>query len=258
MTSWANNNRMPLKKKEPSIRSFFSSPSDDYAVVTLGFLYGFIYSQRSAEPYYIQDKQGYIQPLLKTSPILHYIKDAPSSAINMAMDPEMFAPVLNTMSLATMKRTITSILQYNGETTYKIDEFLNNYGAMRQSYDAGIVLDISGCVPAVISGLKSYQKRTGKKTMRIFVMTDNMNLLREFATTGDPSWNYVSLMRVNAPTTKEYTLTKTLAEIKVLQQMEFLAIRMSSALGRLLFLTNEKIQSESQIFAVDNQRWKAI
>ena len=258
MTSWANMKTIPLKKKEPMIRSYFSSPSNDYTTSTLGFLYSFLYCQRSAEPYYIYDPNGYFQPLLKTSPILHFLKDLPSQATNFASDPQTLAPVLNSMSLPTLKRITDSILQYNNETNYKIDTFLSNFGLTKQTFDVGIVLDVSGCVPIVNSGLKLFQKRTGKKTLKVFVMTENMEYLREFATSGDPSWSYTSLMRMNAPTEKDYQLTKILAELRIMQQVDFLAFRFATPLGKLLYLTNPKVNAESQVISVDGQGWKAL
>jgi hypothetical protein len=254
MSSWANLKVVPLQKKESSVRSFFAT-SDDYATSALEFLYSFIYTQRSAEPFYIYDSHGYAQPLLKSSPILHYLKEKPT---NPSSDVQQMAPVLNTMNLASLKRSINSIFQYNGETSYKIDTFLTNFGLLRQTYDVGIVLDISGCVPSVVSGLKTIQKRTGKKTLKVFVMTNDTNLLREFATAGDPSWTYVSMMQTKMPQDKDYKLTKTLAELKLMQQMEYLVFRIGSPLGKLLYLTSQKISTESQVVSVDGQKWKAL
>ncbi|NBO60707.1 MAG: hypothetical protein EBU82_07025 [Flavobacteriia bacterium] len=227
-------------------------------MATLGFLYSFLYCQRNAEPFYIHDTLGYFQPLLKTSPILHYLKTVPSTVPNLNSDPQRFAPVLNAMSLPSLKRTIDSIFQYNGETLYKIDTFLSNFNLLKPSFDVGIVLDVSGCVPIVITGLKQIQRRTNKKTLKVFVMTENMELLREFATTGDPSWTYTSLMRIGAPKDKEYQLTKVLAELKIMKQIEFLAFRFASPLGKLLYLNSEKVNTESQVISVDGQGWKAI
>lgn len=257
MSSWANLKATPLKKKEPSVRSYVSS-SEDYITSTLGFLYSFAYSQRMAEPFYIHDTHGHFQPLLKTSPILHYLKEKPSTGQDLASDLQQMAPVVNNLSLASLKRTVSSIYQMNAETDYKVDTFLTNFGLLRQSFDVGIVLDISGCVPAVVTGLKALQKRTGKKTLKVFVMTNDMNLLREFAQKGDPSWSYLSMMRDKAPQDSDYKLTKVLAELKLMQQMEYLAVRFGSPVGKLLYLTNQKIVSETQVISVDGQKWKAL
>jgi hypothetical protein len=257
MTSWANMNRIPLKQKEPTIRSFFSSV-EDYPSSTLQFLYSFIYSQRAAEPFYIHDTKGYFQPLLKTSPILHYVKETPTGATNLATNLSQMAPVVNSLNLVSLKRTVSSIFQYNGETLFKIDSFLSNFGLLRQAFDVGIVLDSSGCVPIVISGVTKLQKRIGKKSLRIFVMTNDMEMLREFATKGDPSWSYVSMMRYDSPTDKQYLLLKTLSELKLMQQTDYLVCRLGSPLGKLLFLISEKVNTESQVVSVDGQGWKAM
>ena len=247
MTSWANNNRIPLKKIEPTIQAYISS-SEDYTTSTLAFLYGFLYCQRTAEPFYIHDTHGHFQPMLKNSPILHYLKETPSSGTNLALNPSQMAPVINAMNQNTMKRTVNSIFQYNGETEFKIDTLLSNFGLNRQSFDVGIVLDISGCVPQVVSSLKTFQKRTGKKTLKIFITTQDMNLLREFAQKGDSSWNYVSMMR-DGPLPP----FKAPAELKLMRQIETVFVRYSNPLGKLLYLT-----SENAVISFDGQMWKAM
>lgn len=247
MTSWANNNRIPLKKKEPTIQTYFSS-SEDYASSTLGFLYSFLFCQRSAEPFYIHDTHGHFQPLVKSSPILHYLKETPASAKNLATNLSEMSPVLNAMSLNSMKRIVNSIFQYNGETEFKIDTLLSNFGLNRQTFDVGIQLDISGCVPQVISSLKMFQKRTGKKTLKVFVATNTMSLLKEFAQKGDPTWSYVSLMRDGS-----LPPFKTHAELKLMRQIETVFVRYSSPMGKLLYLT-----SDNTVLSFDGQMWKAL
>ncbi len=257
MTSWGSIRTNPLKQKEPTIRSYYSSESD-YATSTLQMLYSFVYCQRVAEPFYIHDKKGYFQPLLQVSPILHYVKESPPGATNFADDVNQLAPVLNQLSFNTLKRTIQSLFLYNNETKARIDTFLSNFGLVKQTFDVGIVLDISGCVAQVIPLLKQFQKRTGKKTLRVFVMTDTMNLLQEFAQKGDPSWSYVSMMRFNTPQDDTYKLLKTLSEFHLMKQIEFVAVKLGSSVGKLLYLSSEKVVNESQILAIDGVSWKVL
>jgi hypothetical protein len=205
-----------------------------------------------AEPFYIFDTQGYFQPLLKVNPILHYLKEEPPGATNVADSISSLAPVINSLSFATLKRTFQGIFDYNGETVSKVDAFMSNMGILRQPFDLGITLDISGCVPLVIQEVKALQKRTGKKTLRVFVMTEDMNLLREFATKGDPSWTYTSLLRPS-PLDAQTQLLKTLAELSIMKKQEFLITRLSSPLGKFVYLL-----SNGQVISYDKSTWKAL
>jgi hypothetical protein len=258
MTSWANRNVVPLKTKEPTLRWYYEPVSDDYASSTLGFLYSYIYSQRNAEPFYIVDTPGYVQPLLQHNPIFHYLKQTPSSGQNLSLNLDQAAPTLNSLSLASLRRTALSVYQFNSQTSARIDAHLTNFGMLRQTFDAGIVLDLSGCVPAVITALKTIQKRTGKKSLNVFVMTDTMDLLKEFAVKGDPTWRYASILRMQEPTDKESRLLKTLSELKVLRTTEFVVLRLSSPLGKLIYLTNPKLLSDNQVVSIDGTSWKAL
>lgn len=252
MSSWANRNAVPIKKQEPIIQNYFSC-SEDYVTSSLLFFYSFAYCQRMAEPFYILDTQGHFQPLLNTSPILHFVKAVPSNARNLAEDLSFLAPVINQYSVVTLKRNLQSIFSYNGNTFQRVDNYLSTMGLQRQTFDAGITLDMSGCVPAILQELKAFQKRTGKKTLRIFAMVDNVNLLREFALQGDPSWSFVSLLRTGPPLSTDDFLLKTLGELRMLKKLDFVLTRFSSALGKFLYLW-----CEGQVTSYDKQAWKAL
>jgi hypothetical protein len=256
MTSWLSRTSQPMKQKDFQISSFYEPTTSSYAEDTLHFLYSYAYTQRNANPFYIHDTNFYFQPLLKTSPILHYLREAPSSAINLAKTPDAIATTLQSMSLPALRRTIGSIYQFNGMTNAKVEAFISNFGPLKQTFDAGIVLDASGCVANVIRELKAFQKRTGKASLKVFVATDNLDLLKEFAFTGDKSWSYVSFNRTEPPKDKEAALLKTLSEIRLLQQIPYLVVKFSTALGKLLYLTSSQIQMESQISSIDGSTWK--
>jgi hypothetical protein len=135
---------------------------------------------------------------------------------------------------------------------------MSNFGVIRQKYDVGLVLEDGTDVQAAFTGLKQLQKRLGRKTLNIFVATDKMELLAQFATGGDPTWSYMSMMRNNAPTDKTYKLLKTLSEISLLQKIDFLAMRLSSPLGKLLFLISDQVNTEGQVISLDKSLWKVL
>ena len=258
MSSWANLRVVPAKKKEIPLRYYFSSPSSEYAPSTLAFLYSLVFTQKSAETFYAYDTEGYFQSLLKVNPVIHYVKENPSSGTNLYYELSQVAPVLNSMPYSILKRSIKAMYQFNPETSNRIETFMSNFGVIRQKYDVGLVLEDDADVTAAFAGLKLLQKRIGKKTLTIFVATDNMDLLREFAKGGDPTWSYMSMMRNNAPTDKIYKLSKSLCEISLLQNIGFLAMRLSSPLGKLLFLTSDQVTTESQVISLDKSTWKGL
>jgi hypothetical protein len=245
------------KKKEIPIRFYLNPLTSDYSEALLSFLYGFVYTQRSAEAFYIHDSFGQFQPLLQSNPTFHYLKESPTTGSNLYTEPSV-APIINAVSLATLRKSVNSIFNYNAETDANVKQFLLNMGLLQQqNFDVGVVLDISGCIPAVLSQLTALQKRTNKKTLKIFVATDQMDLLKEFAMKGHPSWSFVSLLRQTAPTDRKYALMKTLAEIRLLRGIEYVAVRFGSSLGKLIYLTSQKITMESQILSLDGHSWKA-
>jgi hypothetical protein len=256
MSSWANLKTVPQKKFEPTLQSWYSPATGDYVSDTLLFLYSFAYSQRSAEPFYIQDTKGFFQPLLKPSAILHFLKEQPSSGTQLTLST--VKPVLEKLFFPSFKRTVSSIYEFNGMTSARIINLLQVQGLFNKVFDVGIVLDVSGCVGPVIASLKQFQRRTGKKKLEIFVMTDSEPLLGEFVFNGDPSWNYRSLLSTKPIPDPETRLLKTLAEINVLQGVDTLVVRLSSPIGKLLYLTSRVITSESSLYSYDGSSWSLV
>jgi hypothetical protein len=65
-------------------------------------------------------------------------------------------------------------------------------------------------------------------------------------------------MRTNPPKEADYLLFKTLAELQIMREIEYLALRFSSSLGKLLYLTSSKVLTESQVIRLDNSSWKLL
>jgi len=258
MTSWANLKQVPSKKKEAPIQFYFEPVSNDYPSSLLAYLYSYIYCQRNAEPFYIVDSGSMVSPFFKSNSVVHSLKTTPSTGTNLCLDLFETEGILSKLSLLVMRRIITPIFEYNSQTNSRIDVQIANYGLNRQTFDAGIVLDVSGCVPAVVSGLQRLQKNTNKKTMNIFVMTDNLDLLKEFAMKGDPSWKYASLYRMLESSDPDARKLKTLAELKVVRGIDLLVLRFSSPLGKLISLVHPSISVDTQIVSIDGSRWKAL
>lgn len=257
MTSWAAW-KQPSKKRESSVSLYFSPIQDEFSETLLGFLYSSIYAQRTAERLYIFDTKDMIQPFFQKTPNSEFVKESPSSGTNLALSLHQTAPILQSLRVSTLKSYSKSLFQYNEVTRNKIQTFLSAFPILKQTFDVGIVLDTSGCVTQVLSGLSAYQKRTGKKSLRVFVMTDQLDLLREFATKGDRSWTYASLLSSQPILDKQSQYIKTLSDITIMQQIDFLAFRFSSSTGKLLYLLNQQVSSENEVLSLDGTSWKAF
>jgi hypothetical protein len=186
------------------------------------------------------------------------VKEAPSSGTNLTHEMSLMAPVLTNVSFATLKRSILSLYQFNQLTSARVEAVMSNFGLLRQTFDVGLVLLEPKDVQAAIAGLKGLQKKTGKKTLRIFVMTEDVELLRNFASQGEPSWSFMSTLKQTMKTDKDSLLLKTLCDITLMQKVDYLAVQMKSSIGKLLFLTNEKVSLESQVVSLDGSSWKVL
>lgn len=252
MSSWANRSVSLTKPQEPPRYPFFS-PSEDFPASLLGCLYWSLYHQRVADPFYIYDPRGDLQPILNGTPTHRFLKE-PSTGSHLSIAAGETASLLSSLSLVPLKRMVASTFVYSSQTTFQINQFLASAGLLKQSFDIGILLDTSGSVPKVIQSVKSLQKRLGKKTLSLFLATDNPVLLQDFVQKGDPSWTFRTLIRPNGSRVYETSRLKTLAEIDILRTIGALVLSYTSPMGKLLFLTNQA--TPSQFVAWDGSSWK--
>jgi hypothetical protein len=254
MSSWANRGVSLAKAQESPSHPFFS-PSEDFASSALAFLYWSIYHQRSAEPFYIYDPQGALQPVFQGNPSHHFLKE-PSSGSQLSSTAKETSALLSSLPLSTLKRLVTTTFVYTPQTRAQIDRYLAGSGFRSQLFEVGVVLDVSGSVPKVIQSIKTLQTRLGKKTLSVFIATEDLSLLQEFAKKGDPTWTYRTLIRPGAPRSRESDQMKRLAELQILQSVGSLVLSLRSATGKLLYLTNQTLATPSHLVSWDGSSWK--
>lgn len=242
MTSWANL-QVAKQRKGPLISSYFEVQGDDLFSNLVDFSYTFVSKQRSAEPMYVYDKKGMIQNLIKVSPIIHYVKEIPSSATNIHHDMTSIKQSIQNVNMNTLRKTIQSINIFNSEKELLVQNNLKSNVIGSSQFDVGIVLDVSGSALQAVKALKAFQARTYKKTIKIFVMTDNIHYLHDFVINGDKSWTFSSLMRNKLTTDPESMSLKMLSEVYLLQQIPHLFLNTQTSLGKYLYLTSKMMTS---------------
>ncbi len=259
MSSWANLHANK-QRKGPTISSYLEiSTDDDLFTNLLRFSYVFVAKQRSAEPMYVYDKKGMVQNLLKVSPVVHYIKEVPSTASNILYDIDSCVKVLQTMNVSTVRKTVQSINILNSEKELLVQNNLKSNLVNASQFDCGIVLDVSGSAVQAVNALKIFQARTFKKTLKIFVMTNNYHYLHEFVTKGDKSWTFASLMKNKMPETEEAMTLKILSDTYLMQSIPHIFVTPSTSVGRYLYLTTKSISAmDSSVNSLDGENFSIL
>lgn len=242
MTSWANL-QVAKQRKGPTITSYFEVQGDDLFSNLIDFSYTFVSKQRSAEPMYVYDKKGMIQTLLKVNPVIHYVKEVPTSASNIHYDMNSIKQSIQNVNSNTLRKTIQSINILNSEKELLVQNNLKSNVIGSSQFDVGLVLDISGSAMQAVKALKDFQARTYKKTLKIFIMTDNIHYLHDFVRNGDKTWTFSSLMRNKMPEGEEAYTLKHLSEVYLLQNIPHLFLNTKTPVGKYLYLTSKTMSS---------------
>lgn len=242
MTSWANL-QVSKQRKGPIITSYFEVQGDDVFANLVDFSYTFVSKQRSAEPMYVYDKNGIIQNLIKVSPIIHYTKEIPANASNIHNDMNTVVNSIRNINTNTLRKTIQSINVINAEKELLVQNNLKSNLINASQFDVGIVLDVSGSALQAARALKDFQNRTYKKSLKIFVMTDNIHYLHDFVSNGDRTWTFASLMKNKMATDAESRFLKRLSEIYALQSIPHIFLNTQTAVGKYLYLTTKTMSS---------------
>lgn len=259
MSSWANL-QVNKQRKGPMISSYLEITSDDDLFTNLlRFSYVFVAKQRVAEPMYVYDKKGILQNLLKVSPVVHYVKEVPSTASNILYDMTSCVNILKSMNTTTLRKTIQSINIINSEKELLVQNNLKSNLLSASQFDCGIVLDVSGSAVQAVKALKTFQTRTFKKTLKIFVMTNNFHYLHEFVTHGDKSWTFASLMKNKMPSDEDSIYLKMLSDTYLMQSLPHIFVSPSTSVGKYLYLTTKSISAmDSSVNTLDGENFSII
>lgn len=286
MTSWITKTA-PVKPKQPTFSYYFQTTEAGLCSNFNGFLYSAIHAQRQGDILYVHDKPNCVganftlfETILRENANIIYLKNKPTSGKNYMENISQTSGTLANTSIRRVREMAQNIFWYNPETQERIRVNLENRGISRTVFDAGVHIRSGDKITTgemkevpiskYIDHLRTIQRRLNKKTLSVFVMTDNYKLFEELKKAGEPSWTYTSFVTntpyfANGHVQLDFNLLPAeervklfyqfLTELWVMQNIANLVVSYSSNVGRFLYIMNRRIESADSILSVDVPTW---
>lgn len=286
MTSWITKTA-PVKPKQPTLSYFFQPTEGGLCSNFNSFLYSVIYSQKQGDILYVYDKPNCVsanfslfEEILRGNANVIYLKEKPNIGYNLMDKISQTYGALTNISIRQIRIIAQNVFWYNTETQQRITNNLQKKGIERTIFDVGVHIRSGDKittgemkeVPIIkyIESLQVIQRRLNKKTMNIFVMTDNYSLYEELKKSGDASWTYTTFATntpyfTNGHVQLDFNLLpieqrfelfyQFLTELWVMQNISNLVVSYSSNVGRFLHIMNRQLANGGNILSVDITKW---
>jgi hypothetical protein len=291
MTSWIRV-PPPLKKKdgvvgpagtddaEPVKPLFYATNDEDAPTQFLNFFYAHLYARSIGQPLAVYDR---VNPVSVTTGLFKDTFYDISGVVYVDAQVPRATPIARraaqiTAHVRDLKRDDLAdeaqlFFELNEAAGARVREFLKGNGFPRE-FDVGILFqpgDAIGVgerrgvyVQNYLAALRGFQAKAGLSALRVFLVSSDANFSFELKRLADPAWSIyslpptrVSMLVGSAPNQRmrQEAFTQTLAELVVLQNVPAVIGRISSSLGKILYLTREEPTS---FLALEGGRFSAL
>jgi hypothetical protein len=148
---------------------------------------------------------------------------------------------------ALVPTAITGGSQLLGDTAGEVSKVLSRFGkkaetvekaGIRSLFDIGVHLhcDLSGTeIANYVKEVRTYQAKTKKKNLNVYVMATNIDHVKVFGRLGDPSWK-VNAISKTPSSDPQVLIIQELAEIKILTAQSALILDYNDPTDRFITL----------------------
>jgi len=269
MTSWINSktkSKLPTKELGYS----FSTTQAGFCSQFNNFFYAYLYAVSKDRKLFVCERNsalGFSVPFLKS--VFKDNNNIEYTNYQMVQHPvydsKVVYPYLYSLTHTELREKARKFFGYNDLKLEECDVFLSNYANIPKKFDMGIHIrsgdkittrEMSAIpIASYVTAIKDMQKKSGLKTLEIFVMTDNFSLFQKLKELADSSW---SLFTLDSPTQighvqenfntyltrkeKQYEFNKFLTELLIMQNCPKIICTLSSNVGRYLYLNVESLE----------------
>lgn len=284
MTSWGGNRSFAQAKKVQESVSYFQTTQGGFCSNFNLLFAAYVNATKTSEPLYVHDFPNSVsetlplfQTILKENSTIKYLKDIPPNSKQLGSVNSQF---LNSTNIQTLKRMARDLFFYNSDTQEKIMSLIRSAGLERTAFDIGVHIRSGDkittgemktlAISDYVQALQTFSGRLGKKTLNVFVMTDNLRLFEELKSKCPSNWLFVTLQEPSPYTLNGHTqynfntlpsakrlelFYQFLTELHILQNTPNLIVTYSSNIGRFLYLSSRFTHTSDSILSLDVPKW---
>jgi len=230
-------------------------PKSIYSLYT-EFISSFIYFQKMGEICNVWDSSDILKETLRNNPQVKFLKEKPEVE---AVELDAYQEFTSKMKFVDIQKIAANLIVYDSGLNNSVVKHLDNAG-IKSIFDIGIKInkDESGPNIALLkqyaSLIKTYQTKSKKEKLNIYIMSDSYSIISQFQLYGDPSWKITSLSK-NIPKDIETTFIQSLAEIQIMCALPALILDFNFPSDRFIYLMKRN-QKLDYFVEINNTEWK--
>jgi len=238
MSSWIGSTRTFAKKKTlENVEYFLVSPSPRSITTTLLDAFtAFVYSTRMGNRTYYVDQSNLLPSLFENNVQCSYLKDFPESGSQLESS-SMFRSLAIKPKFSDIQKLAAGFFLYEESMNRMLTQTVEKAG-IRSLFDIGVHLhcDLSGTeIANYVKEVRTYQAKTKKKNVNIYVMATNIDHVKMFGRMGDASWKVNAMSKIPS-SDPQILLMQELAEIKILTAQPALILDYNDSTDRFITL----------------------
>jgi hypothetical protein len=160
-----------------------------------------------------------------------------------------------------IQKMASSVISYDQSLNQTVVRFLEKAG-IKNMFDIGFQLlrDPAGPDLALlknyVSLLKTYQQKSKKETLHIYIMSDNYSVVQHFQSYCDASWKITSLSKTPLKVTDDVFIQK-MAEVQIMTALPALILDFERPVDRFIYLMqrNPKMNYFTEL---NGEVWKLL
>jgi hypothetical protein len=247
------------QKKKPVVTKYHdTSSSQDVFTTYLEVLASYAYSQKMGETCNVWDPSGLIKNTLKANPQVKLLKEKPEvDALKLSEYETLVSPI----PFKDIQKMASSVISYDQSLNQTVVRFLEKAG-IKNMFDIGFQLlrDPAGPDLALlknyVSLLKTYQQKSKKETLHIYIMSDNYSVVQHFQSYCDASWKITSLSKTPLKVTDDVFIQK-MAEVQIMTALPALILDFERPVDKFIYLMqrNPKMNYFTEL---NGEVWKLL
>ena len=260
MSSWIGSTRTFAKKKTLENVEYFLVPTSTESVSSnlLDAFTVYVYSARMGIRTYYMDQSNLLLSLFQNNPQCYYLKEFPESGSQLDAE-SLYKSLAIKPKFSDIQKLAAGFFLYDESMNRMLTQTVEKAG-IRSLFDIGVHLhcDLSGTeISNYVKEVRTYQAKTKKKNLNIYVMASNLDHIKMFGRMGDPSWK-VSAMSKILTSDPQILLIQELAEIKILTAQSALILDYNDPTDRFITLMHRGVTGPEFLKLMSFKEWSLV
>lgn len=239
-----------------------TSNSVDTFAVYMDYLAAYIYSQKIGESSNVWDTSQIIKNTLRSNPQIKLLKELPEAEMAQMLAISDYTYHVSPMKLKDVQKMASSVLIYTDALNIAVIRNLEKAG-IRTLFDIGIhlVRELAGpnitLLKQYAASIKTYQTKSKKATLNVYVMADNYAVVTQFQAYCDPSWKITSISKT-PPKEGEGDLIQSMSEIQIMSAVPALILDFNRASDRFIYLMHRNHRDMTYFVEINGKEWSLL